>query len=132
MKRSGVRFLIADDHVEIREALCDLLSLVDGACVVGQAGDGKEAVELAESLRPQVVIMDVRMPRMDGIEATRQIKARWPETKVIGHTAYVDSELCRVMTEAGAEDFITKGTLELSRLQELVVEARSADASIKA
>ena len=74
--------------------------------VVGEAADGVEALERMEELEPQLVIMDVRMPQMDGIEATKQIKERWPETAVVGFSAFGDKR--DEMLEAGASAYILK------------------------
>jgi DNA-binding NarL/FixJ family response regulator len=115
--RRATRILIADDHVSIRTALRELLDLVTGIEVVGEATTGREAVELAEELNPDIIIMDVRMPGLDGIEATRVIKQRHPQIRVVAHSAYVNPDLSRAMTDAGAEDFIIKGTLDLEQVR---------------
>jgi DNA-binding NarL/FixJ family response regulator len=118
----NVRILIADDHVSIRTALRELLDLVAGIEVVGEATNGKEAVDMADRLEPDIVIMDVRMPRLDGIEATRAIKQQHPTIRVIAHSAYVNPDLSRAMAEAGAADFIIKGTLDLDQVRALAAE----------
>ena len=117
MSRRSVRILIADDHVSIRTALRELLDLVSGIEVVGEATTGTEAVDMADRLQPDIVIMDVRMPNLDGIEATRIIKQRHPAIRVVAHSAYVNPDLSRAMAEAGAENFIIKGTLDLEQVR---------------
>ena len=120
MGRAMKKILIADDHESIRTALTALLELVDGVEVVGEAVNGAEAVSMAAELHPDVVIMDLRMPEMDGIEATRLIKSRFVTIRVIGHSAYASPDLSTAMTEAGADDFIIKGTLDLLYIEGLI------------
>src|SRR5215470_4704106 len=80
------RLLIADDRARTRRALRAVLATQPGIELIGEAVDGEQAIAEVERLRPDVVILDVRMPRLDGIAATRQIKRRWPETRVIAHS----------------------------------------------
>lgn len=104
----SVRLLVADDHSVVRQALARLLSETDGLEVVGECCNGREALEQAEQLHPAVVIMDVSMPVMDGIEATRRIKARWPDIKVIGLSVYSDADGGNRMRSAGADAYLSK------------------------
>jgi PAS domain S-box-containing protein len=104
-----IRVVIADDHQILRQGLIALLRVEPGIAVVGEAADGIEAVELARSLAPDVVIMDVTMPRMNGIEATRQIAAELPAVKVVGLSMHEDETIAAAMRKAGAVDFVTKG-----------------------
>ena len=102
-----IRVLIADDHAAIRMALTASLEHVEGIATVGAAEDGEEAVELAARLHPDVVLMDVSMPHMSGIEATRRITSGHPAPRVVGfslHEGDVGNEIC----EAGAVRFISK------------------------
>jgi len=107
MKR-GPRIVIADDQVQTRRSLKALFASVRPEIkVVGEAGDGQEAVQQVENTRPDVVLMDAKMPTMNGLEATRQIKARWPEVKVIFLTLnmlHPDAAWA-----AGADAFLIKG-----------------------
>jgi len=103
-----VRILLVDDQRLMREGLRTLLELHDGLCVVGEAGDGIQAEALIELLRPRVVLMDLRMPRRDGVEATRQIMARWPEVAVLVLTTYDDDESVFQSIEAGAAGYLLK------------------------
>jgi DNA-binding NarL/FixJ family response regulator len=101
------RVLIADDRARTRDGLRALLATARGVKVVGEAGDGREAVRLVEGFCPSVVLMDIKMPVMDGLEATRLIKGRWPEVRVIVltvHTSYRARALA-----AGADAFLVKG-----------------------
>lgn len=103
-----VRVLVADDQTVVREGLVLLLGLLPDAEVVGAAGDGEEAVRLAAELSPDVVLMDLRMPRMDGVEATRIIRRRHPRTEVVVLSTYSDDESVFAALRAGARGYLTK------------------------
>jgi DNA-binding NarL/FixJ family response regulator len=102
------RILIVDDHPTLREVLRSLLSSQDGFDIVGEAGDGLEAVALVDKLRPDLVLMDISMPRMDGIAATREIKGKRPETKILIFSVYKTPEYLKAALEAGADGYILK------------------------
>jgi len=102
-----IRVLLVDDHQMVREGLAGLLEQ-EGIHVVGQASNGHEAVELAGQLRPDVVTMDISMPRMNGIEATRRIKSEQPHVQVIGLSMHGDKEQGTAMYEAGASAYLKK------------------------
>jgi DNA-binding NarL/FixJ family response regulator len=106
--QGAVRVLLADDQRLVRESLGTLLGLLDGVELVASAADGEEAVALAELHRPQVVLMDLRMPRLDGIEATRALRERQPEVSVIALTTYADDESVLGALRAGARGYLTK------------------------
>ena len=108
MTESPIRVLIADDQRVVRDGLTMLVGLIDGVEVVGVAGDGIEAVERAESERPDVVLMDLRMPTMEGAEATRRIRAALPETQVLVLTTYADDQSLFPALQAGARGYLTK------------------------
>ena len=103
-----IRVLIADDQTIVREGLATVLGLSPGIEVVAAAADGEEAVRLAERERPDVVLIDLRMPRCDGLEATRRILARRPATRVVALTTYADDESVFAALEAGARGYLTK------------------------
>jgi DNA-binding NarL/FixJ family response regulator len=102
-----VRLLIADDRARTRRALAAILATEAGLELVGEAADGEEALTAVERLMPDIVIIDVRMPRLDGISATTQIKARWPHVRVIAHSLAED--LRPDALAAGADAFVPKG-----------------------
>jgi DNA-binding NarL/FixJ family response regulator len=100
--------LIVDDHEVVREGLRLSLSRAPHIRVIGEAGDGETAVALAERRRPQVVIMDVRMPGMDGLEATKQITTKLPEIAVLIFTAFSERSLLGRGLESGAKGYVLK------------------------
>jgi DNA-binding NarL/FixJ family response regulator len=114
--------LIADDNGLFATALQGILEEEESIEVVGHAADGEEAARLAAELGPDVVLMDLSMPRLDGFEATRRIRANTPDTAVVVLTGSLDSEDAERATEAGAKGFVTKDRI----LVELVTAIRSA------
>jgi DNA-binding NarL/FixJ family response regulator len=105
---SAIRVLVADDQRVVREGLEMLLRLLPGVEVVGSAADGDEAVALAGRLRPDVVLMDLGMPRCDGVEATRRLRERQPAIQVLILTTYADDRSVVTALRAGARGFLTK------------------------
>ncbi|HMD90225.1 MAG TPA: response regulator transcription factor [Anaerolineaceae bacterium] len=103
-----IRILLVDDHKLVREGTHQLLDEVADFSVVGEAADGLEALDLIERLRPDVVVMDVRMPRLNGIEATHQIKEIFPETEILILSAYEDDCYVFPLLEAGANGYLLK------------------------
>ncbi|MEV6173851.1 response regulator transcription factor [Streptomyces sp. NPDC051954] len=102
------RVVVADDQTVVREGIVMLLGLLPGIEVVGAAGDGEEAVRLVAELAPDVVLMDLRMPRCDGVEATRRIRKEYPGTQVVVLTTYADDESMFPALRAGARGYLTK------------------------
>ena len=102
------RVLIADDHPTLRKGLCDLLSEENDIEVVGMAIDGQMAVEMAQQIEPDVVVMDLTMPDMNGIEATRQITANRPATRVIALSIHEEADMATAVMKAGASAYFTK------------------------
>jgi DNA-binding NarL/FixJ family response regulator len=103
-----IRVLVVDDQTLVREGLVTLLRLNPGLEVVGASADGDDALRLAQSTRPDIVLMDLRMPRIDGVEATRRIVQALPETRVIVLTTYADDESVFAALQAGARGYLTK------------------------
>lgn len=119
-----IRILIADDHAVVREGTRQFLEREDDLEVVGEAADGEEAVRLVGKLSPDVAIMDISMPNIDGIEATRQIKAKYPKVAVLILSAYDDDQFVFSLLEAGAAGYLLKSV----RGNELVNAIREVSA----
>ncbi|HEY6606227.1 MAG TPA: response regulator transcription factor [Gaiellaceae bacterium] len=120
----AIRVLIVDDHQVVREGLRNFLELQDGMEVAGEAGDGEEGVALAAELRPDVVLMDLVMPKLGGVEAMRVLRERAPGTRVIVLTSFVDDEHLLPAMRAGAAGYLLKNV----QPQELARAIRAADA----
>ena len=103
-----IRVLLVDDHAVVRKGLCALLEREPGIEVVGEAENGEQAVQLAERLRPDVVLMDLEMPVLNGIEATRQISARDPEARIVVLTSHAAEEDVFPALKAGAQGYLLK------------------------
>ncbi|HSC72382.1 MAG TPA: response regulator transcription factor [Candidatus Methylomirabilis sp.] len=112
--------LIVDDNQGIRNILTRILQKGQEFSVVGEAEDGSEALELARALSPDLILMDLAMPRVNGLEATRRIKVERPGTKVIILTRYEEDAYRQAATQSGADAFLSKGT----RLAELLATIR--------
>ncbi len=104
----SIRLLIADDHALVRSGLRSMLEREPGIEIVGEARNGREAVELCRSSRPDLVLMDVRMPDMDGLEATRAIKRELPETGVLMVTMHENRDYMLEANKAGAAGYVLK------------------------
>jgi DNA-binding NarL/FixJ family response regulator len=104
-----IRVLLADDHPVVRRGLAALLGTLEGFEVVGEAVDGEAAVRETQLTRPDVVLMDVRMPVLDGVEATRRIRAAVPDTAVLVLTMYEDDATVLTAMQAGAQGYLLKG-----------------------
>ena len=108
MKSDKIKVLLADNRASNRRGLKALLSFEPGIVVIGEAADGREAIQLVDKKKPDVVLMDVQMPVMDGLKATEKIKSKWPKVKVILYTMYPGYEEDAKL--AGADYFLIKGT----------------------
>ena len=118
-----VRVVVADDQALVRAGFCGIVAATDGFSVVGEAATGAEAVEVARRARPDVVLMDVRMPVMDGIEATRQITADGGPTRVLVVTTFDLDEYVFAALRAGASGFLLKSTQPATLLSAIEVVA---------
>lgn len=103
-----IRILLAEDHTLVRKGLRSLLEGEDGLVVVDEAVDGREAVEKAGRLQPDIVLMDIAMPGLNGLEATRQLRQRHPRVQVVILTMYADEEYIPQLLEAGARGYVVK------------------------
>jgi DNA-binding NarL/FixJ family response regulator len=106
-----IGILIVDDNVRLREAVRSELEAQEHLCIVGEAADGVAAVQLAQSLRPEVVLMDVNMARLDGVAATRRIRTLLPHTVLVGMSCHSREMVEKAMLSAGADVFLPKDTL---------------------
>jgi DNA-binding NarL/FixJ family response regulator len=117
--KSGVRILIVDDNDDVRRDLQSVLQMVAGIQTVGTAGNGREAVEQVKKLKPDVVIMDLEMPVMDGLESTREIKSLGLGTRVIILSVHKSEPLCRAAAGSGADGYVEKGA-PLQKIKEVI------------
>lgn len=106
MKR--IRVLVADDHDVVRRGICTMVEKQSGWEIVGEAANGREAVEMAKRLRPDVVILDVGMPKLNGLDATRQILGALPQTEILIVTMHQTEQMVHDVLEAGARGYISK------------------------
>jgi NarL family two-component system response regulator LiaR len=122
-----IRVLIVDDHSVVREGLRTFLELQDGIEVAGEATDGEEAVREAERLRPDVVLMDLVMPQLDGVAAMRELRERAPATRVVVLTSFLDDERVLPAIRAGAAGYLLKNVepRELARAVRLAAEGEA-------
>jgi len=121
-KRTPVRVVIVDDHRLFVDALALLLNHDDRLDVIGTAGDGRSAIELAVAQQAEVAVIDVRMPEIDGLETARRLRTRSPETRVILVTGLDEPRLEKQAREAGAVALLTKGALH-EELKEAIIAA---------
>ncbi|MDC8447257.1 MAG: response regulator [Nitrospira sp.] len=121
-QNAKIRVLLVDDHAMVRQGLRSVLDGYEDIRVIGEAGNGEEAVQLVNQLRPTAVVMDINMPKMDGIEATGRIKSRYPETIVIGISVNAAKEKEEAMKQAGAVHLMTKEAA-VEQLYDVIVDA---------
>ena len=129
MSNPRIRVLAVDDQRVVREGLAMLLGLLPDVEVVGTAADGEEALTLAGELRPDVILMDLRMPRVDGVEATRRLRASHPEIKVVVLTTYADDRSVIDALRAGALGYLTKDA-GADEIQQALQRVASGQASL--
>jgi len=126
----SMRVLIADEHVTFREFLKSFLSRIPEFQVAGEASDGLEAVELVARLKPDLVLMDIEMPRMDGLEAARQIKAHHNATTVFLLSAVADDAHRQAADRSGADAFLPKSARMGSVLGEFIARSRKGKKAV--
>jgi DNA-binding NarL/FixJ family response regulator len=123
-RHSTIRVLLVDDHAMLRQSLRGIIDACSYMEVVGEAGDGLEAIEAMPVLRPDVVVMDIDMPRMNGIEATKRIKAAFPSTAIIGLSVHLAGNIIQQMRAAGICSYLTKESV-VETLRQAIEEAAS-------
>jgi DNA-binding NarL/FixJ family response regulator len=122
----GIRVMLVDDQRMVREGLRSLLETVPDIDVVGEAGDGEEAIACIGELNPQVVVMDINMPKMDGLAATRLVTKHYPDVAVVGLSVIEDSYYTSAMQGAGAFRVMTKGKHGVDELCQEIKKAAAA------
>lgn len=108
MRSEKIRVLIVDDHEMVRQGIAVYLKVTPDIELVGEAGDGQEALELCGKVQPDVVLMDLIMPRMDGVTATREIRSHYPKTQVLALTSFQERDLVKDAIQAGALSYLLK------------------------
>lgn len=114
------RILLVDDHPLIRQCLRTLLDEHDDVIVIGEAGNGVEAVSMAAEMQPDVIVMDVNMPQMDGLQATKRIKTAQPKVIIIGLSVNTSAQIVEAMKRAGASAFMSKEAAAVDLLDTIV------------
>ncbi len=127
--KGPIKVLLADDHVVVRAGTRQLIERSPDITVVGEASDGAEAIQLAADLQPDVVVMDVRMPGVSGVEATRQIKEKYPDMAVLVLTAHDDDEYVFALLQAGANGYLLK-TAEADELVKAIRTVNSGQLAL--
>ena len=116
-----LRVFLADDHAIFRDGVRALLQRHEGIEVVGEAGDGHEAITEIERTRPDVVVMDIAMPNLNGLEVTRRLRKKMPRTRVLVLSMYEDADFVQQILEAGASGYVLKGSASRELLEALAV-----------
>ncbi len=109
VEQQKIRVVLADDHPQLRQSLSYLLEVHSDIMIIGEAADGEEAANMARCLQPDVILMDVKMPKMDGIEATKVIHSEFPHIRIIGLSNFSEEEIEKDILDAGAATFMQKG-----------------------
>jgi DNA-binding NarL/FixJ family response regulator len=124
-----IRVILADDHNLVRQGIRQFLENADDIEVLGEASDGTGALQLVEELRPDIALLDIQMPGLSGVEVTRQIKARFPEVRILILTAYDDDPYVFALLQAGADGYLLK-TLEVDDLLRAVHAVQRGESAL--
>src|ERR687884_725443 len=127
----SLRILLAEDHLMVREGLKALVNAQPDMEVVGEAGDGRAAIQLTQELQPNVVLMDVSMPEMNGLKATEKVKQLFPDMKVLTLTRHADSGFLQQLFRAGASGYILKQSAATELIRAIHAVASRLDISVK-
>ena len=117
-----IRVLLVDDHLLFHDAVMNALSVADDITLIGRSTDGAEALNLCEQLKPDLILMDVLMPKMNGVEAARRVHEKYPNLKILALSSFQEYEIIREMLENGAVGYVLKGSLA----DDLVATIRAA------
>jgi NarL family two-component system response regulator LiaR len=128
-EQKAIRVMVVDDHAMVRTGLAAFLEISDDLDLVGQATNGRQAVALCERSQPNVILMDLVMPEMDGVTATRTIRERWPQVQVIALTSFQEKELVRDALQAGAIGYLLKN-VSIDDLTEAVRAAHAGRSTL--
>jgi NarL family two-component system response regulator LiaR len=123
-EQKPIRVMVVDDHAMVRTGLAAFLEVSDDLDLVGQASSGRQAIALCDQLRPDVILMDLVMPEMDGVAATRTIRERWPQVQIVALTSFQEKELVRDALQAGAISYLLKN-VSIGDLTEVVRAAHA-------
>jgi NarL family two-component system response regulator LiaR len=126
---SPIRVMIVDDHDMVRQGLAAFLLVSDDMELVGEADNGQDAVDLCDQLQPDVILMDLVMPKMDGVTATRIIRERWPHVQVIALTSFHEREMVQEMLRVGAIGYLLKN-VSVEDLAEAIRAARAGRSTL--
>jgi two-component system, NarL family, response regulator DegU len=118
-----MKVLVVDDHKEFRAFFINLLENIEGVSIIGEAKDGEECIEMLEKYSPDLVFMDVEMPKMNGIETTKKSINLYRDLKIVAISAYDDFVLIQSMIEAGARNFLTKSKISLEILKKTLQDS---------
>ncbi|HJT22918.1 MAG TPA: response regulator [Nitrospira sp.] len=127
---SAIRLLLVEDQILVRQGLRSILESNSNVRLVGEARDGEEAIACVEQLQPRVVLMDINMPKMDGVAATRQIKTKYPGVAVVGISVTADGYHQAAMRRAGAFEVVSKASTSLDQLYETIERAAASADSV--
>ena len=122
-----IRILLADDHAVVRQGFRAILAQQADMAIVGEAGNGREAMALAERTTPDLIVMDVAMPELNGIEATRRLTATLPQASILALSMHKDSIYVREMLKAGAQGYLLKDSCEQDLLEAVRTLARGGE-----